>query len=493
MSGGLDSIKLNTVNLETSNINFEKKDNTIKLNSSDDSKIPGIELLMNEKKKKSPSAAGSSNLASLEEELNNLSNSTSKMEPKLNKSDLFNTDKINTTGSIKLNTETLGSSSSNSKPLQFNVKDNKTGTESAPIAGSTSTFKKVDKTWDGYSKFNDVPISDQTKPIKETPTMSPEELLKEKFNYLKKLEALQKRGVKLSKKYTMESNFMEMKGEYESLIAEKEKSNSVKFQGKMLMAAVTGIEFLNNKFDPFDLNLDGWSEQLNENIDEYDEIFAELHNKYKSKAKIAPELKLLFQLGGSAIMVHMTNTMFKSAIPGMDDIMRQNPELMQQFTQAAVNQMGETNPGFGGFMNNVVQPTMPNTNPTFNRQPPPPSVNTQGPNRVAPPRRNRPDIKFSREQDEKDGINIYETNAPVSNEPSMKRSSGGGMMKSSIHNRPEMKGPTNVSDLLSGLKKSSLKKEENSSTVSIEDLKELQNTNMPVKSKKRNNTISLDI
>ena len=41
--------------------------------------------------------------------------------------------------------------------------------------------------------------------------------------------------------------------------------------------------------------------------------------------------------------------------------------------------------------------------------------------------------------------------------------------------------------------KSSLKKEENSSTVSIEDLKELQNTNMPVKSKKRNNTISLDI
>ena len=77
-----------------------------------------------------------------------------------------------------------------------------------------------------------MPISDQTKPIKETPTLSPEELLKEKFNYLKKLEALQKRGVKLSKKYTMDSNFMEMKGEYESLIAEKEKSNSVKFQGK---------------------------------------------------------------------------------------------------------------------------------------------------------------------------------------------------------------------------------------------------------------------
>ena len=73
-------------------------------------------------------------------------------------------------------------------------------------------------------------------------------------------------------------------------------------------------EFLNNKFDPFDVNLDGWAEQINENIDDYDEIFEELHEKYKSKAKMAPELKLLFQLGGSAIMIHMTNTMFKSAL-----------------------------------------------------------------------------------------------------------------------------------------------------------------------------------
>ena len=105
------------------------------------------------------------------------------------------------------------------------------------------------------------------------------------------------------------------------IIAEKEKNNSIKFQGKMLMACVTGLEFLNNRFDPFDFNLDGWAESVQENVDDYDEIFAELHEKYKSKAKMAPELKLLFQLAGSGIMVHMTNTMFKSSMPGMDDIM----------------------------------------------------------------------------------------------------------------------------------------------------------------------------
>ena len=142
----------------------------------------------------------------------------------------------------------------------------------------------------------------------------------------------------------MDSALNEMQGEYEMIISEKEKSNSVKFQGRMLMACITGLEFLNNRFDPFDIKLDGWSEQINENIDDYDEIFAELHEKYRSKAKMAPELKLLFQLE-QCRHAHMTNTMFKSAMPGMDDIMRQNPDLMQQFQSAAVNSMSANNPG----------------------------------------------------------------------------------------------------------------------------------------------------
>ena len=151
----------------------------------------------------------------------------------------------------------------------------------------------------------------------------------------------------------MESSLLEMQGEYETLVEERERHNSMKFQGKMLMAMITGMEFLNNKFDPFDVKLDGWGEQVNENINEYDEIFKELHDKYKSKGKMAPEIKLLFQLAGSGIMIHMTNAMFKSSMPGMDDIMRQNPDLMNQFTQAAVNQMSRENPGFGNFMNIV--------------------------------------------------------------------------------------------------------------------------------------------
>ena len=78
----------------------------------------------------------------------------------------------------------------------------------------------------------------------------------------------------------MESSLAEMKGEHEMIKNEKEKKNSIKFQGKMLMAFVSGLEFLNGRLDPFDLKLDGWSEAVNENTDEYDEVFGELRGKY---------------------------------------------------------------------------------------------------------------------------------------------------------------------------------------------------------------------
>jgi len=133
----------------------------------------------------------------------------------------------------------------------------------------------------------------------------------------------------------MSSPLDDIRSEFLSLKAQRDIQNSVKFQRKMMMAVVTGVEFLNTKFDPFDVKLDGWSESVHENVDDYDEIFEELHDKYKEKAKMAPETKLFFSLAGSAFMFHLTQSLFKTS-PGMGDVLQQNPELMKQFAQAAV-------------------------------------------------------------------------------------------------------------------------------------------------------------
>ena len=52
---------------------------------------------------------------------------------------------------------------------------------------------------------------------------------------------------------------------------------------------------------------------------------------------MAPEVKLLMMMGGSAIMFHMTNALFKNSMPGVEDILKQNPDLMRQFQTAAMN------------------------------------------------------------------------------------------------------------------------------------------------------------
>jgi len=454
----------------------------------------GLELLMNDKRQKSQSIdIGLGELSELENELNTLTddiNVKSKPVESGGKSGLFTS---------AINSVNLDNFSEKAPSVTF--EDLKTDNE-INLGTSTAETHKETKTWDGYGKFNNIPIPDPD------PQLTKEELLREKFKVLKKLEELERKGANLSKKYTMNDPLNEMQGEYEMLINEKEKSNSIKFQGKILMAAITGLEFLNNKFDPFDLKMDGWAEQVNENLNDYDEIFSELHEKYKSKAKMAPELKLLFQLGGSAIMVHMTNTMFKSAIPGMDEIMRQNPELMQQFSQAAVNSMNNTSPGFSGFMNNFVpgnnsnmstiQPSQMNNN-----MPPPPPMKTQQPpksKRVDMPI-NRPDISMARSEE---GINVEQKFSSI-NDRNVPFPSSNPTITPQQSKRPEMKGPSDISDILSGIKTKQINIQQEqpdvkeSSTISIQDLKELSSSKMPKSNKKgkkttsERNTISLDI
>ena len=100
--------------------------------------------------------------------------------------------------------------------------------------------KETTETWDGFKKFDKMPVEPNIEIIRNN-SMSKEDIIREKFKYLKKLEAFEKKGVELTKKYTMDSPLLEMQGETETIISEREKKNSVNFQGRMLMACVTVI------------------------------------------------------------------------------------------------------------------------------------------------------------------------------------------------------------------------------------------------------------
>jgi hypothetical protein len=352
------------------------------------------------------------------------------------------------------------------------------------IAKDINASQANEGTWDGFKTFNDIPVSAESS-IEAVPKMTREELMRKKFELVRKLESLEAKGVKLTKHYTMESSLAEMEGEYEMIVAEREKQNSIKFQGKMLLACVNAVEFLNGKFDPFDFKLDGWAESVNENLDDYNEIFEELHEKYRSRTKIAPELKLLFQLGGSAVMLHMTNSMFKSAMPGMDDIMRQNPELAHQFQEAAVRSMSQQNPGFGNFMGAVMsgrggggggagggggggKDRAGNNMSGAGGLPPMTGTDRSRPVDFSAPI-NRPDIGMSRGIPQfDDGENMenrfgsMSTGGDMPPPPGSSSSRTANLVRgattsarpvsSAPSTRPDMKGPANIDDLLAGLK-----------------------------------------
>ena len=175
----------------------------------------GLEFLMNDKMKSGSNKGGGDidigDLNALEAELNELSDVTVPSSSS-SKSVFFSGIGAGGSGSgsngvsFREDPIELGSGVSNS---------GNNGSNSGFNLGSSTASAADDKTtWDGFGKFNNVPLNPDT-PV-DQPQMTKEELLREKFKYLRKLEDLEQKGITLTKKYSMESSLAEMKGEYET-------------------------------------------------------------------------------------------------------------------------------------------------------------------------------------------------------------------------------------------------------------------------------------
>jgi hypothetical protein len=142
-------------------------------------------------------------------------------------------------------------------------------------SATANTFSGFTKTSDGFGKMTDVPIDEGQK-------MSDRKRRRKKRLMLKKLEEWHDKGIiKHNPNFNLDSNYEEIEDEYESAMEDKRRKDSVKLQQWWFITFVNSIEYANSAFDPFDINLDGWGEQVGEDIDSYEEIFGELYQKYK--------------------------------------------------------------------------------------------------------------------------------------------------------------------------------------------------------------------
>src|SRR6056300_1423563 len=195
--------------------------------------------------------------------------------------------------------------------------------------------EEIDYGEDEQMFFDDA--DDGPGPQEEQPSKGYSSIDEEKSDLLNKLGRLEKKGFAVNKRLNAYSNVEDLRTEVKRITYSIDVEQSIRFSRRMLVACVTGLEFLNKRYNPFEIQLHGWSESVMENVDDYDGVFEELYVKYRSKVNVAPEVKLIMMLGGSAIMFHLTNSMFKSVMPNMNDVMKQNPDLVKNMMAAVQN------------------------------------------------------------------------------------------------------------------------------------------------------------
>jgi len=441
-------------NAEPFNIDFNEGP---KHESSSSNLGVGIELLMNDKKM--PTSGSDVDIGDL-----------NKLENELN--DLSGMDNSNPSGGPGLTFDIPISKSGGENidlsgfDVEEDKNDSKLGTATIESIGNNTGFMK--------------PASEEFMRSVSAPRMTDREMRRKKRIMLKKMEDWHDKGLLKGRfEMNMDTSFEEIEDEYETVLEEKRKKDSIKLQGWWFMTAINSIEYANAAFNPFDLNLDGWGEQVNEDIDSYEEIFGELHEKYKG-GKMAPELSLLLRLGFSAAVVNFTNKALSSATPGFNDVIKQNPDLMKAFSEATVNTMSQNSPGFA-FANNMMQ-----EQEMRPRGPPPPAPQETKSLKTEPPMKSRPDMRAA----------INERGVELDGAQSLNNQQRSA--------RPEMRGPKNddIDNILAGLKTKSINIQNNDKDDSVISANSIgnfsTNSKTPKRTQKRKqksdkNTISLDI
>ena len=250
-------------------------------------------------------------------------------------------------------------SSSDSSKKTSSVKKNHSTTESTDSDSNSKKSESSSKSRNRYEtvNFGTLPMPNNTQSFQNTsnnpqakastPTpkpisppsivstanvvkqLTPQETRMKKIELLRKLSEIKSKGFSLTKEYDFNSSLEEMEYEFELLKSFVDKRNGIKVYKNILLNGVSIMEFLNEKYDPFDFHLEGWGEHMSVEVDSYDDVLEELYEKYKGTGKsMPPEIKLLLLLVASGSAYHFSKS--QSSIPGLEAAISRNPELISK-------------------------------------------------------------------------------------------------------------------------------------------------------------------
>lgn len=166
---------------------------------------------------------------------------------------------------------------------------------------------------------DDMPYQQEV-PCKEEPASTANDF-EAKRHHLVEIRKLRSKGAFFARQFTFEDDITEMRHALElarieviDKTSQVRNKSGVKTARRVLLAGVSILEFLHRRWNPLNLHLDGFGEYVMSNIDDYDNVFQRLLEKYQGSGQMQPEIELIVMLGTSAVMFHISNMFVSRAM-----------------------------------------------------------------------------------------------------------------------------------------------------------------------------------
>ena len=223
------------------------------------------------------------------------------------------------------------SDSNSSKSSRKSNSSSKSNSKSSSKSSSKSYNRTEKIEINPSNRPSFIPPPTQFQPVEQkVKELTPAEIRMKKIEMLRKLSELKSRGFQLSKDYDFNSSLDEMEYEYDLLKSFADKRNGVKIFKSGLLQVVSLVEFLNDKYDPFDFHLSGWGDHMQVETESWDDVLEEIYEKYRGTGKkVAPEVRLLLLVIASASAFHFTKSQ-SANLPGLDSLLSSNPGLLSK-------------------------------------------------------------------------------------------------------------------------------------------------------------------
>lgn len=187
---------------------------------------------------------------------------------------------------------------------------------------------------DGFVNLNAESFMPQAAPASATGrALTPVQINERKRKILSYFDRMQRRGRAPSRRFTMDDSLEDLETEKKAMSSD----NNMEFAMAMMEKVTIGIATMAEKtaaaVPRTGVRLAGYSNSVNDTMDDFYPIFEEFWDKHNDWFQFGPEVKYVYLLGMSAYMTHMTNTFTQAYGPPAGDVLRDNPDLARQFAQ----------------------------------------------------------------------------------------------------------------------------------------------------------------